>query len=69
VSTGRKLQPGDNATTDFNGAGTLTLVKILNRIDGYQSQSRIAFQVTPKLRNSQSDAWIDADWFEQTPNE
>jgi len=43
-------------------------VKILARVDGYQSQSRIAFQVSPKLKNSHVGAWIDADWFEQTPN-
>ncbi len=63
MSAGRKLQPGDNATTDFNGVGTITHVKILARIDGFTSQSRIAFQVTPKLKNSHAGAWIDADWF------
>lgn len=67
MSTGRKLQPGDSATTDYNGNG-ITQVKILARQDKTISQSGILFQVTPKLKNSGDDAWIDADWFEQAPN-
>jgi len=64
MSTGRKLQPGDDATTDFNGNG-ITQVKIIARRDNARSQSRILFQVSPKLKNSHAAAWIDADWFEQ----
>ena len=63
MSTGRKLQPGDSATTDYNG-NEIIQVKILARQDKTRSQSGIMFQVTPKLKNSAADAWIDADWFE-----
>lgn len=63
------MQVGEKAVTDFNGAGTMTHVEILRRADGYQSQSGIAFQVSPPLKNClSSDVWIDADWFEPSPN-
>ena len=58
----RKLQVGDKATTDFN-RGT-TLVEIVERLDGYNSQSRIGFRVRPALTSGRPDVWIDADWFE-----
>ena len=37
---GRKLEAGDEALTDFNGRG-LTLVMIVQRIEGTRSQSGI----------------------------
>ena len=63
--SGIDLQIDDYATTDFNGLNTITHVKIINRIDNFRSQSKVAFQVIPKLKNSLSDAWIDAAWFEK----
>ena len=68
MSRGRQLQIGDKAVTDWNGLGTITHVEILNRVEGYSSQSKIAFQVSPRLKNCSGNAWIDADWFEPAPN-
>ena len=59
----RRLKAGAYATTDFNGPGPRTRVLITARIES-RSQSGVSFRVTPALRNTTSDAWIDADWFE-----
>jgi hypothetical protein len=68
MSSGRQLQPGDYAITNFNGNG-LVRVRITARRDKQRSQSGIVFQVSPKLKNSAADAWIDADWFEKINSE
>lgn len=63
---GRDLQPGDQATTDYNGIGTSTLVQIVERLDRREvghSQSGIVFRVEPPLRNGTPGSWYDADWF------
>ena len=65
---GRELQAGDKATTDWNGVGTVTHVTIVRRVDNFPSGSRIAFQVTPRLKNCQAHDLLDADWFEPSPN-
>ena len=61
---GRKLQVGDEALTDFNGPGGLTLVKIVERFAEANSQSRICFRVWPLLKNCDERSKLDADWFE-----
>lgn len=67
---GRSLRVGDDAMTDFNGAGTSTRVTIIEadytRRHGY-SQSGITFRVRGKLRNTTESDWIDAEWFEPAP--
>lgn len=69
MSRGRQLQVGDRAVTDFNRVGTMTHVEILRRADNFPSQSGVAFQVSPALKNCISESvWIDADWFEPSPN-
>ena len=60
----RKLQVGDDALTDFNGPGGLTLVKIVERFTEANSQSRICFRVWPLLKNCDESSKLDADWFE-----
>lgn len=64
----RELQPGDHALTDFNGPGPMTRVRIVARLEGSVSQSRVSFKVTPALKNSTPDCWIDADWFDVVPD-
>ena len=64
---GRKLQVGDEALTDFNGHGGMTLVKIVERFEEANSQSRICFRVWPLLKNCDATAKLDADWFEPVP--
>ena len=66
MSTGRALQVGDYALTDFNGRG-MTRVMITARDIHSQSQSGTRYRVTPPLRGCEPDAWFDADWFEQEP--
>ena len=66
VSTGRALQPGDQALTDYDGRGR-ALVTIMERTDKEVSGSGICFRVHPPLRNCSAMAWIDADWFERVP--
>ena len=61
---GRKLQVGDEALTDFNGPGGLTLVKIVERFTETKSQSGICFRVRPLLKNCDEFSRLDADWFE-----
>ena len=63
---GRKLKAGDEATTDFNGRG-LTLVKIVERVEGLQSQSRICYRVAPLLKGGDASTLYDADWFDPAP--
>jgi hypothetical protein len=63
---GRSLQIGDEALTDFNGRG-LTLVRIVERVDGTQSQSRICYRVEPPLKWGDASTLYDADWFEPAP--
>ena len=61
---GRKLQVGDEALTDFNGPGALTLVKIVERFTETKSQSGVCFRVRPLLKNCDEFSRFDADWFE-----
>ena len=63
---GRKLKAGDEALTDFNGRG-LTLVKIIERVEGLQSQSRICYRVAPPLKGGDALTLYDADWFDPAP--
>lgn len=63
MNNGRELQPGDYATTDFNGPGTVTRVKITARSETQRSASGITFRVAPKLKNSSRYAWLDSGWF------
>ena len=63
-TSGRTLQPGDYAMTDFNGPGTMTRVKILDRREFRGSQSGISFLIYPFLKNGSANTWYDADWFE-----
>jgi hypothetical protein len=63
---GRQLKAGDEALTDFNGRG-LTLVKIVDRAEGRNSQSGICYRVTPNLKGCDKQSWIDADWFDPAP--
>lgn len=63
---GRLLQEGDEALTDFNGHG-LTLVRIVERIEGTTSQSRICYRVDPPLKGGNRLTQYDADWFEPAP--
>ena len=67
-AAGRKLKAGDEALTDFNGRG-LTLVRIVERIEGVNSQSRICFRVSPPLRGGDARSMYDADWFEPCPRD
>lgn len=61
------MQAGDYALTDYNGKG-LTRVRIVERIDGANSGSRILFRVTPLLKGGTEKSWYDADWFEPENN-
>lgn len=67
----RLMQPGDWATTDYNGIGTKTIVQIVERDDTQRrngtSQSGVMFRVQPTLRNGREFAWYDSDWFEPLP--
>ena len=63
----RKLQVGDDALTDFNGPGGLTLVNIVERFTETNSQSGICFRVRPLLKNCDKFARLDADWFTPVP--
>ncbi len=63
---GRKLKAGDDALTDFNGNG-LTLVRIVQRIEGTRSQSGICYRVMPPLKGGDESTQYDADWFEPAP--
>ncbi len=62
-AAGRKLKPGDEALTDYNGRG-MTRVRIVERIEGATSQSRICYRVSPPLKGGDSSSEYDADWFE-----
>ena len=63
---GRNLKEGDEALTDFNGRG-MTLVRIVARIEGTSSQSRICYRVSPPLKGGDARTQYDADWFEPCP--
>lgn len=63
---GRNLKAGDEALTDFNGRG-MTLVRIVERVEGVVSQSRICYRVDPPLKGGNSMTLYDADWFEPVP--
>lgn len=58
---GRKLKPGDEATTDYNGK--ITVVRIMEKMNSRGCQSGILFRVYPQLNNNDAMAWYDADWF------
>jgi len=67
--SGRTLQPGDQALSDFNRLGHLELFKILDRKTG-TSQSGILFKAHPPMRNHADEYhWIDADWFHAIPED
>lgn len=72
MRSGRTLQPGDEALTDYNGPGPLARVRIVERDDTRthgHSQSGILFRVSPPLKHGTATTWYDADWFEQTPQQ
>lgn len=56
------LKAGDEAVTPFNGGG-LTLVRIIQRIEGTKSQSRVCFRVSPSLKGGDKFTQYDAAWF------
>jgi hypothetical protein len=60
MSAARACQVGDKVCTDFSGR--LTLHTIIERHDGWQSQSRIGFLVQPIVPKS-TGGLVDADWF------
>ncbi len=60
----RKAQVGDRVSTDFSGK--FTDHRIVERVEGFPSQSRVMFKVTPNVPKS-TGAPIDADWFEVLP--
>ncbi|HYD58904.1 MAG TPA: hypothetical protein VEC35_01020 [Noviherbaspirillum sp.] len=60
MKAARNSQVGDKVCTDFSGR--LTVHTIVDRRDGWQSQSRIGFKLSPIVPGSQG-SWIDADWF------
>lgn len=62
---GRSLQVGDEAVTDYNPG--ITVVRIVDRIEGTKSQSGICFRVVPPLEKYDPRAQYDADWFEPAP--
>jgi hypothetical protein len=66
--TGRNLQVGDEALTDYSGNG-MTLVVITERFTGTKSQSGICFRVKPPLEKYDPFAMFDADWFEPAPKD
>jgi hypothetical protein len=66
--TGRQLQVGDDALTDFNGRG-ITLVRITERHENTRSQSGICFCVNPMLKGGHAYSLYDADWFEPAPKD
>jgi hypothetical protein len=69
---GCTLRVGDDALTDYNGAGTTTRVTIIEadytRRHGH-SQSGIQFRVRGRLKNCTERDWIDSEWFEPAPRE
>lgn len=60
---GRNLQPGDNATTDYN-KGLITRIEIRERREQPGTQSGIQYRVFPVLHGGYPSTWYDADWFE-----
>ena len=70
-TNGIVLQPGDQALTDFNGPGSRTKVRIIERDDRRRhghSQTGVMFRVVPILRHGTNQTWYCADWFEPLPN-
>lgn len=67
MSKARHCKVGDRVTTDYDKSRIgITEHTIIGRKD-MRSQSGIAFQVEPPLRNAGPGAWFDADWFEPMP--
>lgn len=64
---GRALRVGDDALTDYKKG--MTLVRIVERIDGTKSQSGVCFRVFPPLEQHDPRAQYDADWFEPAPKD
>lgn len=64
---GRSLQVGDEAYTDYKRG--ITVVRIVDRIEGTKSQSGICFRVDPPLEQYDPKAIYDADWFEPAPRD
>lgn len=64
---GRSLQIGDEACTDYKRG--ITVVRIVDRIEGTKSQSGICFRVDPPLEQYDPKAMYDADWFEPAPKD
>lgn len=63
--SGRSLQPGDFAVTDYCGPERAR-VQIIERDDSgrRRSQSGVTYRVAPALPGGTSESWYDADWFE-----
>lgn len=56
------------AVTEYNGAGEMTLVTIVEKANASrsQSQSGVIFRVVPALRNGTDQTWYDASWFKRS---
>lgn len=61
----KELQPGDRATTRYNGP--MATVEITDRRECGGCQSGVMYRVAPNLRNGTAESWYDAAWF--TPKE
>lgn len=68
MNSGRGLQVGDWATTDYEGRSKVKSVQIIGR-NMQPSQTGVCFQVTPCLRGCEPDDWLDSLWFEPIPKE
>ena len=64
---GRLLQVGDEALTDYKRG--MTLVRIIERIEGTKSQTGVCFRVSPPLNEFDPNARYDSDWFEPAPKD
>jgi len=42
-------------------------VRIVERVEGSASQSRICYRVAPPLKGGDASTLYDADWFEPAP--
>lgn len=59
----RDMQPGEIASTDFNGRGHVRVV-ITERRETRGCQTGIMFRVKPSLRGGSELTWYDSAWFE-----
>jgi hypothetical protein len=60
--TNRDLQPGDKATTNFNGE--VVEVEIVARMATTYSQSGVSYSVIPSLKHGDKHTYYDAGWFQ-----